>query len=375
MPPGIGYGPGSLIPRIGPQALSAMQQQIQPRPSGLSGLLDRPGVREGLLMAGLRILASDDRQEHLGTAIADAASLGIGTGRQAAQRQEYESMLEGAPPQMQAALKLLGPEQGAALLARQMMMPPPEQQFIEVDGALVTPDGAGGVREVYRGPTEDEPPSDIRSFEEYMKMGPAEQEAYLNFLRARTASQTVNVGGPQDPRLQALAEQEASFVTEGFEGARTATDKVDTIRRLTDITKRDAFQDVSGPIGGRFGEMKAFVTGDTEALEALAEFEAGSGLMTMAQLEAFTGPKTDFEFRQAQRLAFSDPTMTPEQIRAGLDFHRRVAEQEAVRWADRMLELAPSYDNPAVIAPQLDLARQIKSRFGTANMNDPAGIR
>lgn len=139
MPPGIGYGPNPLVPMIQPGMLNAMQQQITPRPSGFSALLDRPGVREGLLMAGLRLLASDRRQEGFGQALASAAATGIGAGRMAAQREEYEDLLSGAPPEMQAVMRLLGPEQGAALMAQQMMRGAPAPVTLSEGAALVDP--------------------------------------------------------------------------------------------------------------------------------------------------------------------------------------------------------------------------------------------
>jgi hypothetical protein len=336
-------------------------------------------LRAMLMQTGMGMMAQSDQPYStvLGN-LGRALPAGVQAGRQAASKAQWDRIVADAPPQMRELWRMIGPERGPEYMMEMMTAPPPKRDIQEgVEGQFFEFGQDGGVTELTPAPVKPaDVPDQWQNFEFYSKLDDAGKASFAEFMAAqRGPSTTVNVNGEQDPRLQALAQQEATFITDGYSAARASLDRVGTIANLSKLTESDAFQRVSGPIQGRFGELAATVSGDVDALEAIAEFRTGGGMMTIEQLKAFTGPKTEQEYRWAQQLVLNDPTLTPEQIRRGLALHRRVAEQEAVRWADRMLELAPGYENPATIAPQMELARSIKSRFGNAGVNDPAGIR
>ena len=305
---------------------------------------------------------------------------GVQAFRQGQQRAEADKALAGLnlPPEMAQVLRALDPQmRQQAMASIALSGPPPVDREIRdlADGTQGVFENGELVRQV--GPRDVEAAGDV-TFEDYMAMTPQERQEFDQFKAAgRGPVAVTNVNLPQDNALLGAIGQEKAEVLRGDDTALAAVDKVASIDRIIALTERPEFADVSGPIfGGSFGELRAQFADNPAAREVLAEFNALGGMMTMAQLEAFTGPKTDFEFKQAQRLALNDTSMTPEEIRAGLRVHKAVAEQQAVRWAKDMLQLRiPDEVDPADFARQMEAAQGIISRFDTSRSNDPRGIR
>lgn len=355
----------------------APKQVVAPGPdySGIGGFLRRPGIQDALLAAGSALLAQSDQPGSVGGALGRALPGAVQAYRTGQKRAALDDVFANAPEPMRRMLEGLPLAQRQMIAAQMAMQSPPERDVRTVGGNLVEVPQQGAPQVIYEGP--DELPTEVRSFEAYMDMSPEERAGFLSYLQAKTASTTVNVNPGASPTQEAVLQQRAEFLTSGFETAQAAARKSDAIDSILEITEREAFGRVSGPLAGRFGQLAAQLTGDTDALEAIAEFQAGGGMMTMQQLEAFTGPKTDFEYRQAQRLVFNDPRMTAEEIQAGLRFHQRVARQEALRWAEQMggLDLARAGLAPDDVVPQMDFVDRVRDRFGTVVRSDPLGIR
>lgn len=349
-------------------------------PTGLAALLARPGLRDALLATGSAMLQQADQPGSIGGALGRALPMGMQALQQGKQKAEYEQMLASAPPEMRTLLTMLGPERGIPALM-QMMAPKPAPGPVTVGANERLVDPTTGKELLPAAPPEPEkPPAEVQTFREFLKMTPEEQARWAEFQRAKQApGTTVNVAGPEGAASKAIGDAVAKTIS-GDDAAQSAVQKVGAIDRISQIVSNPKFKNVSGPLfGGTFGELSARFAEDPEARQLLAEFQAVGGQMTMAQLAAFTGPKTDFEFQQARRLAFNDTKMTPEEIRAGLAVYRRAAIADAQKWAKNLLDLDPNRLNfdPRNIAPQLDLAKQILDKYGEATgvQNDPLGIR
>lgn len=387
----MAYGRPTPIPKLAPlpplnmQALggvSPIHQRAPQGPTGLAGFLAKPGLREALMATGSALMAQSDQPGSLGGALGRALPMGMQAFQQGQQNAEIDAVLESAPPEMQQLLRALPREAQVPALLQMMRRPAPVA--VGANERLVDPGTGETVVDAL--PEPEDVPSDIASFRAYEAMTPEQQAAYRQQQAAkRGPGTTVNVNAAEGGIQRAIGE--AAFETiSGNEAAQAAISKVGAIDRIMEITRDPKFEKVSGPLfGNRWGELAARFSDDPAARQLLAEFNAIGGQMTMDQLEEFTGPKTDFEFRQAKRLVLNDPAMTPAEIQAGLKVHRAAAVEKAKRWADNMLGLDPErlkFD-PEDVRPQLDLARQIMGTYGGASSPvsapggaaDPLGIR
>ena len=377
------------IPQLGMQPVGRGATAISQRaplppsgPGGLAGLLAKPGISQALLAFGANMLAESDRPGgSLGGALGRSLPAGVQAFGQGQQEAEVEKLMASAPPEMQQLLRALPPQQRVPALMQMMQRPTPVA--VGANERLVNPETGAAIVDVAP-PPPDKPPADIQSFREFLAMSPEEQGAYMQFLEAkRPPGTTVNVGAAEGGVKKAIGDAAFKTIGDGATRAQAAIDKVGAIDRIIDITSNPKFAEVSGPIwGGKVGELSARFKDDPEARQLAAEFMAVGGQMTMAQLEAFTGPKTDFEFQQAKKLVFNDPNMTVEEIQAGLKMHRAVAVEEARRWANDMLDLDPQRLNfdPRDVSRQLGLAETITTTFGgsgaaPAAAADPLGLR
>lgn len=370
------------VPRV-PASLLDMMVRAQDggggqASGGLGGFLERPGIIDALLAGGSALLAQADVP---GTSFAGALGRAIPgavrAGMQAKDKAEYEDAISGAPEGMRRLLRILGPERGAMFMAQQAMQGPPEPAFTNVSpGQTVLRDG----EPIFTAPAADGTPSEIRSFRAVLAMSPEERAAFYDDIERRKQAETiVNVGQQPSPLDTALAQTNAWVFTEGFERAQADLTSVQTIDALNAVIDNPKFRDVSGPFwGGRFGEVRAQLADDPEAAQLVALFRTLGGMMTMQKLEEFTGPKTDFEYQQAQRLVNNDRSMTVSQIRAGLRGMRKVLEQSSSQWADRLLGMDPTILNfdPRQAQAQTELALRLNAMFGdVSDSRDPAGIR
>jgi hypothetical protein len=375
-----------LLPMLSRAGNANVRMGPAPGPTGLAALLARPGLRDALLATGSALLSQADQAGSLGGALGRALPMGLQAYQQGQQEAQMNALIETMPPEMQQVLRMLPAQQkGAALM--QLLQPKAKTAPVAVNTneRLVDPDSGREIVAAVPEPVVDNTPTEVRTFRAYMEMSPEEQGAYRQFLAAqRPPGTTVNVNAGAEGGVQKAIGEAAFNTIAGAQGAQTNVQKIGAIDRVIEITSNPKFKEVSGPVwGGKVGELNARFASDPEARQLLAEFNAIGGQLTLATLEAFTGPKTDFEFQQARRLAQADPKMTPAEIQAGLKVFRAAAVEEAKRWADNIMDLDPSrlkFD-PRDIAPQLDLARQINQQYGAGRtpagggQADPLGIR
>lgn len=138
MPPGIGY--------INPQIImQAMQQRAsQQKPGGITGFLQRPGIRDAMLATGSALLAQSDQPGSLGGALGRALPVGIEALRSGQQRAALDDAFADAPESMRRLMAGLSQGQRQALagnLAMQQMTPqaPPAPVTVGANQRLVDP--------------------------------------------------------------------------------------------------------------------------------------------------------------------------------------------------------------------------------------------
>lgn len=357
----LGIPPGAVA--------AAGAQSIQQRPSGIAALLSDPALQQALLGTGTALLQQSDRPGTLGGALGRALPVGLNAFNQqragqaeadekAAKMREFEALLAslGMSPEQTAVMRFAGPDAATGPLM-ETLNPPPADPFTLGTGD--TRFSGDGTEIATGGP--DVPPT---AAEYVAAQGLGFEGSYEDFLAARRgAGVNVHVGGEPSPIQNAANSVSADLVSTGFRATETNVATMGTMDQLLAITEDPEFAKVSGPLwGGSFGELASRFSDDPQARQLAAQFRAGGGRLTMAQLELFTGPKTDFEFMQAERLAQADRTMTVEEIRAGLRFNRKFLQDQNERWAERMLglDLAGQNVDPGTVQPQLDLARSIR---------------
>jgi hypothetical protein len=110
-------------------------------PSGIAQLLATPGLREGMMMAGLRLMGSDTKRESFGQALGGAVTTGMAAYTEKKKDAEYNTLLNdpSVPEGMRGVLKAIGRERGAVLLAQGMMAGPPEPVAVGVNERLANP--------------------------------------------------------------------------------------------------------------------------------------------------------------------------------------------------------------------------------------------
>lgn len=379
-PPKLQFTTQHAMPRMLPNAAAIAGPRAAPAgPTGIAAFLARPGIRDALLATGSALLSQADQPGSLGGALGRALPFGAQALMQGRQEAEIDALLETAPPEMRQLLKAL-PSQ-ARVPALLQMMKKPDLVAVAENERLINPETKEVVVDAV--PEVVKPSADIQTFRDYLAMSDEEKAAFLKLQELkRGPGTTVNVNSAEGGIQKAIGEAAYGTIT-GAKDAQAAVNKVASIDRIIAITSDPKFK--SGPLwGSKVGELSQRFASDPAARELLAEFNAIGGQMTMDQLEAFTGPKTDFEFRQAKRLVLNDATMTAQEIQAGLKVHRAAAVQKAKGWADNMLDLDPSrlkFD-PRDVAPQLDLAQTINGKFSGGapatsggGAADPLGIR
>ena len=176
---------------------------------------------------------------------------------------------------------------------------------------------------------------------------------------------------------------------QGVYNGRTSTFN-DTLPSLQNVSQalqlvdHDRFDEVAGFWSGNpIADAMLRYEGDPELLAMLGTFERLGSERALAILRNFTGAKSDFEFRVSEKMAAKDRSMTPAEIRAMLELMRRAYIQEAVRWAQDMVNIGQDVqirgDYAPVQARFMSDAQGILNQYGAEERSwrehtDPAGI-
>lgn len=110
-------------------------------PGGLMALLNRPGVRQGMMATGMALLAQKDRRGSLGGALGNALPYGVQAFQQGQSDAGMEEAIAGLPPQMQQVLRALPTAQRAQALMQMMSQPEADPIALGTNERLVSPTG------------------------------------------------------------------------------------------------------------------------------------------------------------------------------------------------------------------------------------------
>lgn len=187
--------------------------------------------------------------------------------------------------------------------------------------------------------------SPLEEFQAYQKLGPEAKEAYLEFTRAKGTNNNF-ITGPGE--FSVGNEGLQAFVNSGFNAVPELKTSLYRIGQAESIAARPEFAEVSGP-AQTLKDAWAQWAG-TEAGVISAEFDQLTAQEGMAELQGFTGPKTEAEQRIAWQMGMADRGMTQDQIMAGLAIRRRMKIFEQADWAEMILSYG---DDPSIFgSPQ-----------------------
>lgn len=115
MPPGIGF--------INPQIIMRAMQQRAPQqgPGGLTGFLQKPGIRDALLATGSALLAQSDQPGSLGGALGRALPMGVQAYQQGQQSAALDEAFADAPESMRRLMAGLSMTQRQGLAGNLLM--------------------------------------------------------------------------------------------------------------------------------------------------------------------------------------------------------------------------------------------------------------
>lgn len=393
---GLGGAPGSFLPN----GLKPITPPYTPGPTGLAAFLARPGLSQALMSTGAALMAQSDRPGTTLGALGRALPVGMEAYQQGQQNAQTDALIQQMPPQMQALLRSLPPAQRAQAMFS-LAMPKPGV-VVKTDERLVNPttgqtmvgalppnldfkplaDGTIGAFDPRtgqqvrpgQGPAEQSPME--KEWALYSSLSPADQKRF-NAMKAAGAN-VVNVNTAPEGAASAAVGKMVGDTIGGAAKAQENLNTINTIDQITSLVNSPAFKQISGPLAGSsLGQLAARLGDNPQVKELLGQFNALGSTLTMEKLNAFTGRKTEFEYKQAKRMAMNDTTMTPEEITAGLRIYKQIAQQDANNWAEDMtgLDLKRLNVNPADVARPLDLARRIKNGGVPAASADPLGIR
>ena len=234
-------------------------------------------------------------------------------------------------------------------------------------------------------PTE---PTDLEKEQEkfrwFESLTPEQQEAY-NYMRRNPPSQTnIHTGDTVTPRNaseEAMSEwlQELYGMRQTIEGQTLPG--LQNIEETLAIVDHARFDEISGVLrGNAAADVVARVRGDPVLLGMIGAFERLGQERTLQILANFTGAKSNYELDAARKMAQGDRSLSPEEMRAGLNLMRRAYVQDAVRWARDIQGLAPIEGEFSDIdAGFRNRAQSILDQYGEEESTfyqavDPAGI-
>ena len=385
--------PGSKINDIGTSTGDGTENQTQD-PQGFLGqlgsYLSRENTPELLLAAGgaMSQAASQPGSSFLG-------SLGAGTAAGVAQRGQQRTL--------EAARAEAAAEQAAALaetdsevesLARRQAiagnliadMPDlTEEQREELMGYADSPQTLKMLEELVNpGKTDEQLERD--QFDWYTTLSPEEQILWKSFRSP--ASTTFNLGdegpAPQDPAIEGMN----AWISEIYNGRGTIYNNLlpslDNVDQTLEIVNDDDFEKISGFLRGNpIADAAVRFAGNPRLLAMIGTYERLGSDRALAILRNFTGAKSNFEFIVSEKMAAKDRSMTEPELRAMLELMRKAYIQEAVRWAQDMVQVGGQTkvtgQYAAVQASFMEDAQSILNQYGEEerswrNSTDPLGI-
>ena len=332
----------------GTQKFMSQMLGAQPKTGADLDRLDA-AKRMGFLTAGLSLLGNiggvqrPDLPGHpgsFGRNLADALSTGIGMSRGtfAASEPVAPEFISGPG----GGIYRYDSEGGALTQA----VPGVGEQYTLAPGARRF--GPGGELLAEGGPEPTEP-TDLEKEQEkfrwFESLTPEQQEAY-NYMRRNPPSQTnIHTGDTVTPRNaseEAMSEwlQELYGMRQTIEGQTLPG--LQNIEETLAIVDHARFDEISGVLrGNAAADVVARVRGDPVLLGMIGAFERLGQERTLQILANFTGAKSNYELDAARKMAQGDRSLSPEEMRAGLNLMRRAYVQDAVRWARDIQGLAP----------------------------------
>lgn len=359
----VPQGPMQMMGRT-PQA----PQTIDPRLTGKTGLSDL------LLGTGLGMMAQSDTpgQSFLGN-VGRSLPMGMQMRDQARQATALSDAMRGAPGSMQRLMEI-DPATAMGLLPEPMSpgdryKASGNRMFDVVEGRYISDGGEEGGRRWF-GP-------DIEAYAQSM-FGkrysdlPKEQATLVmdNFEQAKT--RRAIAGRDQPPSTSSIndayAGRVSSVITEDYDQFRDISVPVlQNIEESLAIANSPEFQAIQGPLQGNWIAVKASqIFGDDETNAMRGFWNRMGDERTLQILGNFTGAKSNYETQIAKKMGLSDLTLNAEEVRAGLQYMRRAAIQDAYRWAKNMIDLEAPSDRGFLSQHRglVDEAQQIIDQYG-----------
>lgn len=320
MPPGIGF--------INPQIIMRAMQQRAPQqgPGGLTGFLQKPGIRDALLATGSALLAQSDQPGSLGGALGRALPMGVQAYQQGQQSAALDEAFADAPESMRRLMAGLSMTQRQGLAGNLLMqqMSPGEGFTLGPGDVRYGPDG----QPIAAVPEAQNQPAELLALEEWRAAHPdlPPGEQMRTFYEARRGpGTTVNVG-EQSPADKALVGIEADEVQAGVTAAREAQGQ---LRALGEI-ERILDEGVStGAMDERLLGVRqiatAFGVGNAEELIQQENFQALSNEIAIGLTQQLSGQISEREL-DFVRAAVPSLGSTPEANRRLVDMARRAAQ-------------------------------------------------
>ena len=238
-----------------------------------------------------------------------------------------------------------------------------------------------GITELPEGDTR--PTARLQEWNEYVALREADNpswepdpDEYRAFMNQVPTPASPAVAG-MDAFIQGVYNGRAST----FNDTLPSLQNVDQTLQL--VNHKD-FNEVAGVWSGNpIANAMLRYEGNPELLAMLGTFERLGSDRALAILRNFTGAKSNFEFQVSEKMAAKDRSMTPEELRAMLELMRRAYIQEAVRWAQDMVNIGQDVqiqgDYAPVQARFMSDAQGILDQYGAEERSwrehtDPAGI-
>ena len=301
-----------------------------PGPTGLAGLLARPGVRDLLLSIGPALLAQKNTPGlSLGSRLGNAIPGGIQALRGGQRRDALQNAFANAPPEMQKLLSALGPEAQQQFAFGQLQQatqpPPPPSEFTLGEGDV----RFRGDEEIARGPDpEPNVPSDVLLLNHLNSLPEGERDDAIKTLRSLKSGTTVNIGDKPTPAEQINFDLDKIDLVDSQSAARAADESLAAIteleRLLDEGVETGAVEDLLLParrLGVALGIADADKLGAQEAFNAIA---------TQSLVGATAALKGPISEKELNIIKGSVATLrnTPAGNRLILDVARRVAERK-----------------------------------------------
>lgn len=333
MPPGIGYGNQPFLGRR-QHSTPDWQQNVNvgraPGPSGLTRILQQPGLSDALIAAGTSLLSQSDQPGNLAGALGRSIPVGVQAFRQGQQRSALDQAMEGAPPEMQNLLRALPQgQQAPALFSMMQGQQEEEVEFRDLaDGRIGVFDKNSGELLRIQGPAEEQDPTGtLQNFGQWLQMSPEEREQFGEFMETqRSPGTTVNVGeqSPREKVLMGLDEAELEDARSAAASARSTIDTLDQMENLLDEgVETGALEEMVMP----FREAAAGFGINVEGLSQQQVFRALQNELTLGVTQSMSGQLSNKELDFAGQVVPS-LSNTVEGNRRLIQIARRIAERK-----------------------------------------------